>query len=141
MSEKKNTPPKRKRSKPFTEDDYQKIYQLAAIQCTMDEIARVMGVPLRTLHHRKSRSAKLRELIEKGRADSKVSLRKAQYQQAMQGNKTMLVWLGKQWLGQTDKTEYQPAAGTRIRLRWPEEMKAKEDPEDIMRRRKIKAVK
>jgi len=33
------------------------------------------------------------------------NLRKKQYEVAMQGNVTMLVWLGKQMLGQSDKIE------------------------------------
>ena len=32
-----------------------------------------------------------------------ISLRRAQYQVAKDGNPTMLIWLGKQWLGQSEK--------------------------------------
>ena len=36
-------------------------------------------------------------------AVGKVSLRRKQYQKAVEeGNPTMLIWLGKQWLGQSD---------------------------------------
>lgn len=34
----------------------------------------------------------------------KQSLRRMQYLVAMTGDKTMLIWLGKQYLGQTEKT-------------------------------------
>ena len=43
--------------------------------------------------------------ITKGRADLKKSLRKAELDSALQGNATMLIWLGKQILDQSDKQE------------------------------------
>ena len=38
-------------------------------------------------------------------AQGKASIRRMQYKAAKAGDKTMLVWLGKQWLGQTDRVE------------------------------------
>ena len=35
----------------------------------------------------------------------KMSLRRQQFKSAEAGNVTMQIWLGKQWLGQTDKVE------------------------------------
>lgn len=35
----------------------------------------------------------------------KTSLRRAQFELAMKGNPTMLIWLGKQYLGQNELTE------------------------------------
>lgn len=35
----------------------------------------------------------------------KTSLRRAQFELAMKGNPTMLIWLGKQYLGQNERTE------------------------------------
>ena len=35
----------------------------------------------------------------------KTSLRRAQFELAMKGNPTMLIWLGKQYLGQKERTE------------------------------------
>lgn len=35
----------------------------------------------------------------------KTSLRRAQFELAMKGNPTMLIWLGKQYLGQNEHTE------------------------------------
>ena len=42
---------------------------------------------------------------KKGFESGKASLRRKQYEVAMGGNCTMLVWLGKQYLGQTDKID------------------------------------
>lgn len=41
--------------------------------------------------------------LTKGRANLKMSLRKKQLQVAYQGNVTMLIWLGKQYLDQVDR--------------------------------------
>ena len=46
-----------------------------------------------------------REAIKKGHELRNASLRKRQFDLAMDGNPTMLVWLGKQYLGQSDKIE------------------------------------
>ena len=43
--------------------------------------------------------------ITKGKADLKMSLRKAQINTALSGNATILIWLGKQILGQVDRQE------------------------------------
>jgi len=45
------------------------------------------------------------QAIQKGRASGRMSLKRKQWEMAMGGNITMLIWLGKQNLGQTDKVE------------------------------------
>lgn len=45
-------------------------------------------------------------IIEKGRENGKMSLRRAQFKKAVEdGNVAMQIWLGKQYLDQRDKTE------------------------------------
>ena len=41
-------------------------------------------------------------LIEKGKAEGKKSLRRAQFEEALAGDARMLMFLGKNWLGQQD---------------------------------------
>ena len=41
--------------------------------------------------------------VQKGRSELKMKLRKKQINVAMSGNTTMLVWLGKNYLNQTDR--------------------------------------
>ena len=43
--------------------------------------------------------------LKKGRDQGKTSLRRMQWEKAQSGNTTMLIWLGKQMLGQKDKLE------------------------------------
>lgn len=47
------------------------------------------------------------EYKRKRQEPMRVNLMKKQYDTAMQGNVTMLIWLGKQYLGQSDKQEAQ----------------------------------
>jgi hypothetical protein len=64
--------------------------------CTDSEIARWFGIEESTLKYNFS------EIIAKGREQLKQSLRQAQIRLAMSGNATMLIWLGKNILGQSD---------------------------------------
>tara|TARA_Y100001963_G_scaffold36185_1_gene50451 strand:+ start:51 stop:365 length:315 start_codon:yes stop_codon:yes gene_type:complete len=79
--------------------DTEKVEYLASIGCTNIEIADMYGCSSDLLE--KSYS----EFITKGKANLKKRLRKAQLDAALSGNSTMLIWLGKQMLGQVDKTE------------------------------------
>lgn len=75
------------------------------IQCTEEEICCVLDVSICTLekwikseYGDKSFSQVFREKRGAGRA----SLRRMQFNTAEKGNPTMLIWLGKQYLGQSD---------------------------------------
>lgn len=70
---------------------------LASIQCTLVEIAAVMGCSKRTLQRN------YRKVILAGRKKGRASVRRAQWKLLQGGNATMAIWLGKQLLGQTDK--------------------------------------
>ncbi len=48
---------------------------------------------------------KARDAFEFGKENGKASLRRMQFKGAESGNTTMLVWLGKQYLEQKDKSE------------------------------------
>lgn len=88
-----------KRGRPRKEIDYDLVYKLARIFCTQEEIASVLDIHVRTLQ----RNPEFRHVFEKGKEEAKISLRRMQYKKAMDGNVTMLIWLGKQYLGQLDK--------------------------------------
>lgn len=67
--------------------------------CTLDDIGRVVKLGKRTLIRRMG-DAKFQEAIERGRAKGRCSLRKAQFDAALDGNVTAQIWLGKQLLNQ-----------------------------------------
>jgi AraC-like DNA-binding protein len=96
---------KKKMGPPKIEIDVQQVEALAALQCTMEEIASGVGVSRRTLQDRCAEDEAFRTAIEKGREMGTRSLRRLQYEAAKTGNVTMQIWLGKQWLGQADKSE------------------------------------
>lgn len=77
----------------------------ASIGCTVEEIASVMGCAPSTLYLRVKDTPEIQEAIEAGRAKGRATLRRLQWQGANTGNPTMLIWLGKQLLGQKDKHE------------------------------------
>lgn len=81
--------------------DYVLAEKLAYIQCTIDEIAVVLGISDVTLRKDKRFLA----IHRKGMEEGKSSLRRLQWKGAEAGNPTMLIWLGKQYLGQKDKSE------------------------------------
>jgi len=88
-------------ARPKKNIDYQLCESLAKIQCTQDEIAEVIGVSTRTLQ----RDKEFCRVYKKGMDQGKMSLRRLQYKAAENGNVTMLIWLGKQYLGQSDKIQ------------------------------------
>ena len=83
-------------ARPKLEIDADQVKKLAAIQCTMTEIACVMGCSVDTLERR------FADTIKEGREQGKMSLRRKQYEVAMGGHVSMLIWLGKQHLNQSD---------------------------------------
>ena len=78
------------------------VRKLAGIQCTDEEIAAGLGCSQDTLARGRKREPDLDAAILEGRANGRMSLRRAQYQKAMDGNPAMLIWLGKQVLGQRE---------------------------------------
>ena len=74
----------------------EQVYELAKLHCTSKEMAEFFEVPLSTF------TDNFRDIITKGRLETKQRLRAAQLKLAMNGDRTMLIWLGKNILGQTD---------------------------------------
>ena len=76
--------------------DENMIVALATIGCSAEEIASIVGCSKTTLYRR------FGTVIEKGHAQQKTSLRRMQWAAAQSGNTSMLIWLGKQYLGQRE---------------------------------------
>ena len=81
------------------------VYALAAIGATQPEMAFVCGVTESVFKRRLRSDKALRHELERGRVETKVSLRRKQVDLALKGNVTMLIWLGKQLLDQRDKRD------------------------------------
>lgn len=98
-------------ARPRIEINWEEFDKLCGIQCTRREIASWFDCHEDTIEnacqHDKglSFSAYYEQKAEKG----KISLRRQQWQLALKGDKTMLIWLGKQHLGQNEKTQIELA--------------------------------
>ena len=98
---------KNKGGRPTVVIDYDTLQKLCAIHCTGEECASILGMDYDTLDRALKREKKggFTDYFKKHSASGKMSLRRRQFEQAESGNTTMLVWLGKQYLGQTDKVD------------------------------------
>ncbi len=86
-------------ARPKKEIDVELVEELAGLNCSFEEISRIVGVSVRTLHRSYG------TVIKRGLETAKTSLKRKQFEVAMKGNPTMLIWLGKIILGQKDKIE------------------------------------
>jgi hypothetical protein len=74
--------------------------KLAAIHCTNTEIAATLDCDSSLMSR-----PQYAEIIRKGRERGKLSLRRKMYEMATHGDRTMLIWLSKQYLGMADKQQ------------------------------------
>ena len=84
---------------PRKQIDVELMMKLAKIGLPNYEIAAVLECHPDTLENN------YRAELDEGRAHAKASIRRKQFELAMQGNVTMLVWVGKNLCGQADKSE------------------------------------
>ncbi len=83
--------------------DLVELQKLCSLQCTNEEIAAWLNCSVRTVENY-SKKPEYAEVMARGRAKGRISVRRAQMKLLEAGNATMGVWLGKQLLGQRDVT-------------------------------------
>jgi hypothetical protein len=88
--------------RPKIEISLEQLLQYAQFNPTNRELAGHFGCSERTIDAR-LKTAAYRDALEKGKAQGDFALRKKQHLLAMAGDRTMLIWLGKNRLGQRDK--------------------------------------
>lgn len=76
-----------------------RIFRMAQVCVPEQDVAYVMGMKITDM------GEKYQEIYQRGKAEARHRLRKKQWDLALdgKGDKTMLIWLGKQELGQTDR--------------------------------------
>jgi len=90
--------------------DFRQVIELAKIQCTMKEIAAVMGCSIDILERNYA------DVIAEGREGGKASLRRAQWKKAVDdGNPSLLIWLGRFYLGQREEVTLNAGSETEVR--------------------------
>lgn len=103
------------------EMDLVELEKLCGLQCTQADIAGWFNVTRQTIENRIAETGRLyehegekltfREIMDRGYAKGRVSLRRHQMAACEAGQPTMLVWLGKNILGQKDNLEISGPAG------------------------------
>jgi hypothetical protein len=78
---------------------------LGHIQCTHGEVASVLGCRRATFTDWLNNNPEIREIWDAAQEGGRMSLRRVQFELALAGNYVMMIWLGKQYLGQRDKAE------------------------------------
>lgn len=97
------------------------ITRLASRFCSYDEISVITGLSISEIQKNYLKEVRL------GFANSKVNIRQRQLKKALdEGNVQMLIWLGKQYLGQSDKmqTYLEAEVNQTIRIGWADEAAA-----------------
>ena len=104
--------------RPKIEIDFEKVDALCAVFCNCEEIVSILKFDMKVSYDTVERRIKeqfditFAEYVkQKQMAFAKPKLRKAQFDCAMSGNATMLIWLGKQYLGQVDRQEMKIEGG------------------------------
>src|SRR5712692_1060014 len=88
-----------------SEIDLSELEKLCGLQCTDEEIAAWFGVSTRTIERRRL-EPEFADVMDRGRAKGRISVRRLQMKLLEQGNATMGVWLGKNILNQVDQITY-----------------------------------
>jgi hypothetical protein len=89
------------------EIDLVELEKLCGLQCTDEEIAAWFNVSVRTIERRRQ-EPEFSEVMHRGRARGRISVRRMQMKLLEQGNASMGIWLGKQLLGQRDNVVVEP---------------------------------
>lgn len=101
----------RPRGRPPKVIDWKKVELMCKILCTESEIASVLEIHIDTLYDKckEEHGMIFPEYYKQFSDQGKMSMRRAQYKKALEGHPTMLIWLGKQMLGQRDQVEFSNA--------------------------------
>lgn len=93
-----------KMGRKFIEIDQEDFEKLCHIQCVESEIAAWFRCSEDTIERwcKRIYGKTFAAVFEEKRQGGRISLRRAQFQEAIKGNTALLIWLGKQYLGQTD---------------------------------------
>jgi hypothetical protein len=110
--------------------DLVELERLSAMQCTDEEVGAWFGVTTRTIERRR-KNARFAEVMNRGRAKGRISVRRAQLKLLEAGNATMGVWLGKNILGQVDEIRHELFGNisTQLQIVIPRDLKAAEPGE------------
>jgi hypothetical protein len=99
--------------------------KLAELCCTLEEVAAYFRTTVVTVKFRLKKDP-LKTIWESGLARGRISIRRAQMQSALGGDRQMQIWLGKQLLSQTDKVDQQVETKQKFVVELPPAMTAEQ---------------
>ena len=88
-------------ARPESKIDVAELEKLCGMQCTDEEIAAFFDVSVRTVARRR-KVASFREVIDRGRAKGRISVRRGLFKSAASGNIAAQIFLAKNLLGYKD---------------------------------------
>lgn len=94
--------------RPKIQIDHELLKKMCQIQCTRSEMCGILDISEKTLDRiiKDEYDMTFSTFFKKYSAGGKMSLRRAQFKKAVEdGNTAMLIWLGKQYLGQRDNID------------------------------------
>ena len=94
-------------ARPKVDIDWKKVDKLLEADCEGTEIAAYLGIVPNTLYRRCEADHKISfsKYLQEKKAKGNSLLKVKQFDAAMTGDKTMMIWLGKQRLGQSEKQD------------------------------------
>jgi len=100
----------------LTEEQIRIVERLAEIGCTQEEISYILDIEPNTLRARFKDQPEVFTAYQKGLAKLKKRIRELQLKAAERGSAAILIWLGKQYLGQVDKQEVYQTSDSQVKL-------------------------
>lgn len=87
--------------------DWQRVDDMAMCQVNAEHISFLLGVSVNTLSRacKRDHDMKFGDYIDQKRCIGREALRKKMYDTAMAGDRVMMIWLSKQYLGMAEKTD------------------------------------
>jgi hypothetical protein len=82
--------------------DMEQLETVCGLQCTHEEVAGFFRVTVRTIERRCQRDPAFADVMNRGRAKGRISVRRGLFQQAAKGNAQALIFLAKNELGYRD---------------------------------------
>jgi hypothetical protein len=104
-------------ARPKAKIDLAELEKLCVMQCTDEEVAAFFGVSTRTIERRR-KTAKFSDIMDRARAKGRVSVRRALFRLANNGQIAAAIFLSKNLLGYKDyvNSELTGAAGGPIQI-------------------------
>jgi len=96
---------KKEAGRPETKIDWEQFDKLCMLQCTQKEIASFFDCTDETIQNlvKKYKNTDFSVYYAQKSQKGKIAIRRKQFQVAESGNTTMLIWLGQNWLSQSNR--------------------------------------